>query len=64
MDDWVYMGMKQISDTDGSPRVFSMDRGEGGLLWLNGTWVYWGIPWDPCFKFVFCLRPAEPGKQV
>ena len=64
MDDWVYMGMKQISDTDGSPRVFSMDRGEGGLLWLNGTWVYWGIPWDPCFKFVFRLRPAEPGKQV
>lgn len=34
MSEWLFIAMEQISDRSGSPHVFNLGRGEGGL-WLN-----------------------------
>jgi len=59
--EWFYVGMKQITDSDGDPDVFSMIRTEGGL-WLDGDWARPGRLWHPDSEFVFCLRKSETQK--
>ncbi|KKR57115.1 MAG: hypothetical protein UU08_C0023G0016, partial [Candidatus Uhrbacteria bacterium GW2011_GWE2_40_58] len=58
MDDWVYMGMKQISGPGGRPYVFRVERSGGGL-WLHCYWASPGDLWVPGLKFVFRLRKSE-----
>ena len=42
LNEWIYMGMKQITDSDGSPFVFELVRDDGGL-WLDALWAGPGI---------------------
>lgn len=53
--EWLYVGMKQIADSDGNPVVFRLDRGGGGL-WLDGGWARPGSGWIPDRRFVFSFR--------
>lgn len=57
LGEWLCIGMKQIADSDGDPRVFSLERGYGGL-YLNGDWASPGSTWPPAREFVFRLRPS------
>ncbi|MFY9493348.1 MAG: hypothetical protein WAP55_02645 [Minisyncoccia bacterium] len=57
LDEWIYMGMKQITGSDGHPSVFALDR-DGGSLWLNDRWARSGDGREPGNKFVFRLRPS------
>lgn len=55
MDDWYYVGMKQITGSNGYPRVFKLERGADGL-WLDGRWARSARTWPPQYEFVFSLR--------
>jgi len=55
MDEWLYIGMKQITDSDGLPFVFGLYRGADGL-WLDGLWANPDNTWLPGDEFVFSLR--------
>lgn len=56
--EWLRIGMKQISDSDGLPRVFCLGRNGGGL-WLSGSWAEPTSEWSPGNEFVFRLRKLE-----
>ncbi len=55
MDDWFYVGMKPIADSDGDPYVFLLSRSVGGL-WLSYRWAVPDDEWNPEYEFVFSLR--------
>lgn len=61
MNEYVYVGMKQISGSGGSPDVFVVERDDGGS-WLNGGWAGPTGEWDAGSEFVFRLRkkPLKP----
>ncbi len=61
LDEWIYMGMKQITDSGGHPSVFLLARSVGGL-WLNGPWAEPGSEWPPGSEFVFRLRLQKAEK--
>src|SRR3989338_1537319 len=52
LNEWIYMGMKQIAGSGGSPRVFELGRFDGGL-WLDGYWAGPDGGWRPASRFVF-----------
>ncbi|MEK9161467.1 MAG: hypothetical protein AAB822_01780, partial [Patescibacteria group bacterium] len=58
LGEWIYMGMKQITDSDGHPIVFQLERDDGGL-WLDGYWAPPAYEWHPGRRFVFRLRKSE-----
>ena len=58
LNEWIYMGMKQISVSDGNPLVFELGRNDDGL-WLYGPWASPGNEWNPDDEFVFRLRKSE-----
>ena len=58
LNEWIYIGMKQITDSGGNPGVFGLARGDGGL-WLNEGWTGPGGEWNPDDRFVFRLRKSE-----
>lgn len=58
LGEWIYIGMKQITDSDGDPSVFSLGHGGGGL-WLSFDWARPSIEWSPSYEFVFRLRKTE-----
>ena len=55
LNEWIYMGMKQITDSDGNPHVFKLARHDDGL-WLHDHWALPDNEWNPDNKFVFRLR--------
>ncbi|MEN9654121.1 MAG: hypothetical protein RL235_233 [Chlamydiota bacterium] len=55
LGEWVYIAMKQITDSDRRPGVFLVARDEGGS-WLDDSWAIPGNEWDPEYRFVFRLR--------
>ncbi len=58
LGEWIFVGMKQITDSDGNPDVFYLERYAGGL-WLD---FYWGGPdyaWHPDYQLVFRLRKPK-----
>ncbi|MCI0542671.1 hypothetical protein L0Y69_02905 [bacterium] len=55
LNELIYMGMKQVADSDGRQSVFGLERDDG--LWLHGFWAVPGNGWHPDHKFVFRLRP-------
>ena len=59
--EWIWMGTKQISDSDGCPHVFMLDR-DGGGPWLYGRWAYPTNLWLP--EDVFVLRLPSLSPQV
>ena len=62
LNEWIYMGMKQITDSDGTPSVFSLGRiGDG--LWLGGIWARPDDAWDPDHEFVFRLPALPAGRR-
>jgi hypothetical protein len=58
LGEWVRIGMKQISDSDGDPDVFRLGRNDDGL-WLNGAWASPDLTWNPDDEFVFRFRKDE-----
>ncbi len=56
LGEYFRIAMKQISDSDGNPRVFFVNRGDDGGSWLHGGWANPGSEWDPSHQFVFSLR--------
>ena len=58
LNEWIYMGMKQITDSDGYPCVFELGRSGDGL-WLDGFWARPDYEWAPGYAFVFRLRKSE-----
>jgi len=58
LSEWLYIGMKQITDSHGYPRVFKLERRDGGF-WLNHSWATPDSEWGPDGKFVFRLRKIE-----
>ena len=58
LNEWIFMGMKQIAGSDGGPYVFKLGRDVDGL-WLNGPWAEPDDEWYPGCKFVFRLRKSE-----
>jgi hypothetical protein len=58
LGEWVRIGMKQIADRDGDPRVFHLARDVDGL-WLNDDWTGPTDEWYPDDEFVFRLRKLK-----
>lgn len=56
--EWVYIGMKQISDSFGYPHVFGLSRAGGGL-WLRDDWSRPTYTWNPWDEFVLRLNKYE-----
>jgi len=61
MEEWFYVGMKQITDSGGRPGVFHLARNEDGL-WLRDSWAAPDYKWRPHGEFVFSLRKSETQK--
>ncbi|PIR80193.1 MAG: hypothetical protein COU25_01200, partial [Candidatus Levybacteria bacterium CG10_big_fil_rev_8_21_14_0_10_35_13] len=57
MNEWVFIGMKSITDSDGRPDVFRLGHDAGGL-WLVDFWAFPVYGWGPENEFVFSL-PAS-----
>jgi hypothetical protein len=52
--EFLFAGMKQIADSDGHPKVFSLSRREDGPC-LSDAWAGSNSRWDRGNVFVFCL---------
>ncbi|MEK7508450.1 MAG: hypothetical protein AAB568_01190 [Patescibacteria group bacterium] len=55
LNEYLYIGMKQITGSGGRPDVFVLSRGGDGL-WLDGSWAEPGARWNSVSTFVFRLR--------
>jgi hypothetical protein len=55
MNEWLYMGMKPITDSNGFPVVFELACYDDGF-WLYYRWADPDRTWDPGSEFVFSLR--------
>lgn len=55
LNEWVYIGMKQITDSVGNPSVFSLGR-YGDVLWLSHYGTNGDYQWNPDDEFVFRFR--------
>jgi len=58
-------GTSYLTDRNGNPKVFNLNRNEDGL-WLNNNWAKPDNKWNPKNQFVFslrkyCLFPALSG---
>ena len=58
LNEWIYIGMKQIFDSDGNPLVFELKR-DGKGLWLGLSLAGPGNQWNPGRKFAFCLPKVK-----
>ena len=57
LNEWLFVGMKPIFDSDGNPGVFFVERDDDGL-WLYDFWAFPGNQWRPDGQFVFSLRKS------
>ncbi len=57
LGEWFYIAMKQITDRDGNPSVFKLERDSGGL-WLSGPWAKPGRRWGLGYEFVFSRKSS------
>ncbi len=58
LNEWVRIGMKQITDSDGDSYVFFLGR-DGVGLWLYYSWASQGFVCSPGYEFVFRLRKSK-----
>lgn len=63
LGEWFRIGMKQITDSGGSPDVFRLER-DGGGLWLRSLWATPAGDWGPGGVFVFRLRLRSPKRAT
>lgn len=61
--EWYYIGMKQIADRYGDPRVFDLVR-DGDGLWLYDEWARPDFRWYPEDAFIFALRKEIGPKKL
>lgn len=61
MNEDVFVGMKQISVSDGNPSLFRVARHAGGS-WLDNAWAAPAREWNASSRFVFRLR-KRPSKS-
>ncbi|MFA5175533.1 MAG: hypothetical protein WC430_03925 [Patescibacteria group bacterium] len=54
-DEYLFIGMKQITASNGSPKVFRLGRDDSGL-WLCDGWAKPASEWDPDIELVFRVR--------
>lgn len=54
LNEWLYIGMPQITDSNGHPNVFRLDR-RGDGSWLHGGWARSDSQWRPKSEFVFSV---------
>ncbi len=59
LGEWICMGMKQITSSDGLPSIFILDRGDVGL-WLATASAEFDHRWSSDNVFIFRLRKASP----
>ena len=57
LNEWIYMGMKQITDSDGDPNCFLLARYDDDL-WLSDRWERPDDGENPSLEFVFRLRKS------
>ena len=62
MDEWVFIGMKQIADASGRPSVFCVGRGADGA-WLSASDAHPGGRWHSDFRFAFAM-PRKPARTT
>ena len=58
MNEWLSIGMKQITDRDGYPRVFHLER-YGVGLWLYDDWTSSARRWYSVHEFAFRFRKSS-----
>ena len=58
MNEWIYVGMKQIAGSVGYPFMFRLARYDDGL-WLDDFWAEPTNQWGLDGEFVFRLRKSE-----
>lgn len=58
MNEYLRIGMKQITDTSGDPNIFGVYRRSDGA-WLNDYWANPTDEWLPGHEFVFRFRKLE-----
>ena len=54
----IRMARYTITDRNGNPNVFNLERNEDGL-WLNNNWAKPENRWNSDYKFVFRLRKLK-----
>jgi len=54
--EWLRIGMKQITDSNGYPGVFRVDRDDVGKRWLNDYWAKPEDEWRLDSEFVFTRK--------
>ncbi|MFZ2975499.1 MAG: hypothetical protein WA055_02600 [Candidatus Moraniibacteriota bacterium] len=57
--EYLLIAMKQITDSDGDPLVFNVNRSGDGRSWLRDGWAKPGSEWDADGEVVFRLRKFE-----
>jgi hypothetical protein len=55
---WLYIAHEPIADSDGSPRVFRVERYDVGAQWLNTNWAHPQFQWNLDNRIVFRLRKS------
>lgn len=62
--EWLYVAMKPIIASDGSPSVWCVERCDGGELFLRGSWANpydaWGLDYPIVFRLRKSLGNSEP----
>ena len=61
LNEWIYMGMKQITGSGGTPVIFMLGRDDDGL-WLSSIWSKPDHGCHPISQFAFRLRPSTSTK--
>lgn len=61
---WAYIGVEPITDSDGYPLVFFVERHDDGKSWLYAFWVYPGIVWNLDYEIVFRLREDAESSET
>lgn len=54
--EWVWVAMEPITDSDDYPRVFRVERLDGGEQWLSADYAHSDTCWNLESEVVFCLR--------
>lgn len=55
-DEWFWVAMEPISDSNGYPNVFGVERNDDGKQWLFADYANPDYRWDLEDGVVFCLR--------
>jgi len=58
-NEYFRIAMKQITDSDGHPNVFYVNRSDDGKSWLHVNWAKPMSKWYSANEFVFRLRKLE-----